>query len=71
MKDDCVSPSGQPAECNRSRCVVGACHPPTEPPITTDDETRCMSVANYTSDHDEFLMRHAEHENSSPTGPLP
>lgn len=59
-----MSPSGQPAECPRSRCVVGACHPPTEP-------VQCMSVASYTSDHDEFLMRHAEHEKSSPTGPLP
>ncbi len=63
MKDDCVSPSG-PAECRRSRCVVGVCHPPTEPEQT-------MFVADYTSDHDEFLMRHAEHEGIHRSGPLP
>ena len=28
-------------------------------------------VADYTSDHDEFLMRHAEHEGIHRSGPLP
>ena len=62
MSADCVSPSGQPAECARSRCVVGACHPPTEP-------VRCVFVADYETTPWR-CERLAGHEGAHRSGPV-